>query len=679
MYSIKDAVQPCVSIILPCYNVEKYLREALDSALNQTLANIEIIPVDDGSPDNCADIIKEYAEKDVRIRPIFKENGGYGTAVNAGIEIATGEYIAILEPDDYVMEDYYYILYHEAKKYDLDVCGVNSYCEVRDYEPPKLIQTHWTEHSDYLSFEDINDYFANSGAGITLKIYKSVFLNENQITLNEEIRAYHDVPFIAKVLDKALRVRIIKGTGYFYRKDNLTSTTKNKISFYNIINAINYIVFYAEDKLSSRKASLLGYSLKHLIFYYKRSIEVGNKSNAEYIFSLIKKILNYNKIRINHTNKSFILQQFPEKVDIFEFSAFNVISFNECKVLNLEYVSSVYELSETISEQAFFSYYAITTQNIEHIEKIKNNICVLLSNFIGLKNIFISDFIEMYLNSGMFNFNRDWNQTWYLAFMNYMQKYDSKYQARLFESLSHMNSTESLIQYMPSISGQFDNTFSGLTDNLRKTKVINNFSSKYMKKLLEFIQDKSIAVVGNAPSGVGLHNGMEIDSHDIVIRFNNFSTSEEHIQDYGTKTNIWAITPSIETLFFQDDFYNFDFVISPDINLSIPKERIRILYNYIILGGSFYNLKSIDCRRAFNMNTPSIGLYVLFYLFENINCLGKVSLYGFSPLLSKNDYRHYFNDDPIETKDLKFHDWDKEAVVVKELKKIFEKHNTEVK
>jgi len=114
-----------VSIILPCYNVAKYLPQALDSLLKQSLSEIEIIPVDDGSPDNCAEVIRDYASKDARIKPIYKANGGYGTAVNAGLNIATGEYVAILEPDDYVMEDYYHILYTEAKIYDLDICGVN--------------------------------------------------------------------------------------------------------------------------------------------------------------------------------------------------------------------------------------------------------------------------------------------------------------------------------------------------------------------------------------------------------------------------------------------------------------------------------------------------------------------------------------------------------------------------
>ena len=93
---------PKISVIIPVYNVEKYLRECLDSVINQTLADIEIILVDDGSPDNCPQICDEYALKDNRIKVIHKENGGYGSAMNVGLEKATGEYIGIVEPDDYI-------------------------------------------------------------------------------------------------------------------------------------------------------------------------------------------------------------------------------------------------------------------------------------------------------------------------------------------------------------------------------------------------------------------------------------------------------------------------------------------------------------------------------------------------------------------------------------------------
>ena len=113
--------KPKVSIVMPTYNVEKYFRQCIESVINQTLKEIEIIPVDDGSPDNCGKIMDEYAEKDKRIKPIHKENGGYGSAVNLGIEKATGEYIAILETDDWVEPNAYELLYNEAKRNDTDM------------------------------------------------------------------------------------------------------------------------------------------------------------------------------------------------------------------------------------------------------------------------------------------------------------------------------------------------------------------------------------------------------------------------------------------------------------------------------------------------------------------------------------------------------------------------------
>ena len=94
--------QPLISIIIPVYNVEQYLDECMKSLINQTLKDIEIICINDGSTDNSLEILKGYAEKDDRIKIIDKENGGYGIAMNMGLKAATGEYIGILEPDDYV-------------------------------------------------------------------------------------------------------------------------------------------------------------------------------------------------------------------------------------------------------------------------------------------------------------------------------------------------------------------------------------------------------------------------------------------------------------------------------------------------------------------------------------------------------------------------------------------------
>lgn len=116
---------PKVSIIVPVYKVEKFLDRCMQTLLNQTLHDIEIILVDDGSPDKCPDLCDEYANKDNRVKVIHKINGGLGYARNSGIEIATGEYIAFVDSDDYVEKNTYEILYNNSKKCgaDITLCG----------------------------------------------------------------------------------------------------------------------------------------------------------------------------------------------------------------------------------------------------------------------------------------------------------------------------------------------------------------------------------------------------------------------------------------------------------------------------------------------------------------------------------------------------------------------------
>ena len=112
--------RPKVSIIVPIYNVEQYLNRCMDSLLNQTLNDIEIIMVDDGSPDNCPQMCDEYAKKDSRIKVIHKKNAGLGMARNSGLELATGEYVAFVDSDDYVDCRMYETLYQKVKKKQVD-------------------------------------------------------------------------------------------------------------------------------------------------------------------------------------------------------------------------------------------------------------------------------------------------------------------------------------------------------------------------------------------------------------------------------------------------------------------------------------------------------------------------------------------------------------------------------
>lgn len=120
-----------VSIIVPIYNVEKHLDRCMQSLLHQTLREIELILVDDGSPDRCPELCDEYARQDSRIKVIHQKNGGLGFARNSGLEIATGEYVAFCDSDDFVERNMYASLYEEAKASDADVVFSNFFIETR--------------------------------------------------------------------------------------------------------------------------------------------------------------------------------------------------------------------------------------------------------------------------------------------------------------------------------------------------------------------------------------------------------------------------------------------------------------------------------------------------------------------------------------------------------------------
>ena len=137
-------MNPKISIVLPIYGVEQYLRKCLDSILSQTLKDIEIICIDDGSKDKCPQIIDQYAQKDSRIVAIHQANSGYGSAVNHGIEVATGKYIGIIDPDDWIEADMYEKLYQKAVQTGVDIVKANFLNEL----PSHTFKNNWAEEFD---------------------------------------------------------------------------------------------------------------------------------------------------------------------------------------------------------------------------------------------------------------------------------------------------------------------------------------------------------------------------------------------------------------------------------------------------------------------------------------------------------------------------------------------------
>lgn len=222
-----------VSVIIPVYNAEKYIREALDSVISQTLEDIEIICINDGSKDSSLQILREYEKKDSRIKIIDKENEGYGKTVNRGFDEARGEFVAIFEPDDILDKNIYEILYKEAKENNLNVVKCNFYnywSKQNKTRKSKLI----TKCSDEKIFnpKDRLRIFA-CHASVWAAIYKKSFLDKNEIRfLNTPGASFQDMSFTFKVLALAERIKLIDKPLLYYRQDNPNSSINNPQKVY---------------------------------------------------------------------------------------------------------------------------------------------------------------------------------------------------------------------------------------------------------------------------------------------------------------------------------------------------------------------------------------------------------------------------------------------------------------
>ena len=234
---------PKVSVVIPCYNVEKYLHQCLDSVVNQTLKDLEIICVNDGSKDSTLDIIKEYAAKDPRVSYIDKPNSGYGNSMNQGFDKATGEYIGIIESDDYADLDMFEKLYNCAKEHELDVVKSGFYyywSKGQEKNVPNPIASRVTASRTFCPVEDFESKmemveFFNIKPTIWSAIYRKDFIRQNNIRFNETPGAsYQDASFNFKVWVCAQRVRLMQECFLHYRQDNESSSINSPGKVYCI-------------------------------------------------------------------------------------------------------------------------------------------------------------------------------------------------------------------------------------------------------------------------------------------------------------------------------------------------------------------------------------------------------------------------------------------------------------
>lgn len=216
---------PLISVVVPVYNVEKYLNRCVESIKNQTYENLEIILVDDGSPDKCPKLCDDFKKNDKRIKVIHKKNGGLSDARNRGIDIAKGKYITFIDSDDYVKKEYVELLYHTLKKFNSDISICSHSVE---YENGSIIDKSCNIEKAYSKEEALENmmYGKNIDTSSWGKLFKIELFNKIRFPIN---RLFEDSATTYLLFDLAEKISYSGKSMYFYeiRNDSITSSNFN--------------------------------------------------------------------------------------------------------------------------------------------------------------------------------------------------------------------------------------------------------------------------------------------------------------------------------------------------------------------------------------------------------------------------------------------------------------------
>lgn len=238
-----------VSIIVPVYNVYQYLDKCLSSLVNQTLKDIEIIVVNDGSKDKSQDIIDAYVKKDNRVKSLIKKNGGLGDARNYGIEAASGEYIGFVDSDDYIDETMFEKMYNKAKEDDSDIVECDFYwCYPKKN---KLDVATYYNTSDNI-MKDIRVMVCN-------KIFKRDIINKHNITFPVGLR-YEDILFTYKILPYVENISYVDEGLYHYVQRGSSLSNHQTIKVRDIFQILEQLInYYKENNIYEEYESLIEY------------------------------------------------------------------------------------------------------------------------------------------------------------------------------------------------------------------------------------------------------------------------------------------------------------------------------------------------------------------------------------------------------------------------------------
>lgn len=290
----KNNKQELISIIIPVYKVEKYLDRCISSITNQSYINLEIIIVDDGSPDKCPEMCDLWAKKDSRIIIIHRKNGGLSAARNTGLDKANGDYIAFVDSDDYIAPTMIEELHKAIKKEnaDLSICGIKKIKETEDIEYQTEYKLKNINEDSYIALK--NMYGTNSILHIVVwnKLYRKNLFNNLRF---DEGRIHEDVLIMHKILYQCNKITCISKSLYYYiiRKNSITNKTcfdtKNMDAFYA---HLKHIDFFKEKHFNSLYNLALVSTLNWCVGAIN-SIQTSNRLKKEIAINTIKQLKVY--------------------------------------------------------------------------------------------------------------------------------------------------------------------------------------------------------------------------------------------------------------------------------------------------------------------------------------------------------------------------------------------------
>jgi glycosyltransferase involved in cell wall biosynthesis len=387
---------PKISILVPIYNVEKYLDDCLTSIVNQTLKNIEIICINDGSIDNSLKIIQKHMIIDSRIKLINKENSGYGDSMNQGLKVAKGEYIGIIESDDIAKKKMFKTLYNLAKKNNFPDIIKSNYFEY-------FSTTNESRLKKNISRELCNKYFKpqkepkifKSAPSIWSAIYKNDFLKKFNINfLSTPGASYQDTSFNFKTLYFASSIYCTSKAFLQYRQDNINSSVNNKEKIFYICDEFDEIEKTIEKNLKI-KPLVLTLKLNSYWWNYQRLAE----KHKDIFLNKFQEELIKDKLYINKnlfTKKRYILLiKLLNSIDSFKKELQNrKIKHLNSKTKKLIFKMNLYEnqsfilygfndIAKNIVEKNLFKISLIIDRN--SLEKEFNNISICSINNLNKK------------------------------------------------------------------------------------------------------------------------------------------------------------------------------------------------------------------------------------------------------------------------------------------------------